>query len=561
MAVGGRTLAERGPARASIRAGRLDRWSVAAALLALVLALPVLAVIATAFGDAQGIWSHLAGTLLPRYVGNSLLLIALVGLGSLVVGTGAAWLVSACRFPGRGLLEWALVLPLAMPAYIVAFVYSDLLDYAGPVQSWLRATFGWRAKSQYWFPQVRSLGGAAVVLTLVLYPYVYLLARSAFLGRSRSAIEASRVLGRGPWPTFLRVALPMARPAIVAGLSLVAMETLADFGTVAFFAVPTFTTGIYDVWLNMYNATGAAQLATALLVFVLAALALERRSRSERGFVQTMAGRRSPAALPLGRAQAVLAVLFCALPILFGFVLPAVLLLVMAIGQGSYHGVFVVDMTRSLALAGGAAALTVGCALFLACGLRLRGGAILGGATRLAATGYAVPGSVIAVGVLLPFAWIDNTIDALARDLLGTGTGLILSGTAFAVLFAYVVRFLAVALGAVESGLARIGRHLDDAARTLGEGPGGTLMRVQLPLLKGAVTTGLILVFVDGMKELPATLLLRPFGFDTLATRVYELASDQRYEEASLPALAIVAVGILPVVILVRAMRPRPTAA
>lgn len=536
---------------------QLDLWSIAAIVLAGLLALPILAVILTAFGNSDGVWSHLAGTLLPRYVGNSLLLVGGVGLGSLVIGAGAAWLVSACRFPGRSILEWALVLPLAMPAYIVAFVYSDLMDYAGPVQSWLRATFGWTAKSQYWFPQMRSLGGAIVVLSLVLYPYVYLLARSAFLGRSRSAIEASRVLGRGPVATFLQVAFPMARPAIIAGLSLVAMETLADFGTVAFFAVPTFTTGIYDVWLNMYNAAGAAQLATVLLVFVLAVLALERRARHGRGFEQTMAGLRTPACEPLGPGAASLAILFCSLPILLGFILPAALLLVMAINQGSYHGVFLVDMTRSLALAGVAAMLAVACALFLACGMRLRRNPLLTGATRLAATGYAIPGSVIAVGVLLPFAWIDNAIDAAARDLFGVSTGLILSGTAFAVLFAYVVRFLAVALGTVESGLARISRHLDDAARTLGEGRMGTILRVQLPLLKGAIVTGVILVFVDGMKELPATLLLRPFGFDTLATRVYELAADQRYEEASLPSLAIVAVGILPVIILVRAMRPR----
>jgi iron(III) transport system permease protein len=546
------------PARPTVaRGARFDRWTITTLVLAGLLALPILAVVVTALRPSDDIWRHLVSTVLGDYVRNTLLLMLGVGIGTFVLGAGAAWLVSTFRFPGRALFEWALVLPLAVPAYIIAFVYTDLLDYAGPVQTWLRTLFGWTTKRDYWFPEIRSLGGAIVMLTLVLYPYVYLLGRAAFLRQSRSAVEASRMLGRGPTATFFTVVLPLARPALVVGVSLALMETLNDFGTVSFFAVRTFTAGIYDVWLNQYNVAGAAQLASSLLIFVLAVLGLERWSRRGQHFDQAFAGLRPMPRQRLFGWRAGAALAACALPVALGFVLPGLILLELALTWGTYRGVFVYDLARSLALAAGAGLLAVCIGLLLAYGLRLRKDPLVRVATRVASVGYAVPGSVIAVGVLLPFAWLDNTVDGLARSLLGVGTGLLLSGTAAAVVFAYLVRFNAVALGAIESGLAKVTRNMDDAARTLGQAPGGVLMRVHVPILKGSILTALILVFVDVLKELPATLLLRPFNFNTLATRVYELAADQRFEEASLPALTIVAAGILPVIVLVRAMRPR----
>ena len=459
-----------------------------------------------------------------------------------------------CRFPGRRIFEWALVLPLAMPAYVTAYVYTDLLEYAGPVQGALRATFGWQSPGDYGFPQIRSLGGAIAVMTLVLYPYVYLLARAAFLDQAAGLVEASRTLGRGPWRSFWTVSLPMARPALVIGVSLALMETLNDFGTVDFFAVPTFTAGIFDVWLNVGSASGAAQMASVLLLFVLVLVGLERTARRGRRFHDTT--RRAAAGRPYrpGPAGRAAALVLCATPVLLGFLVPGEVLLGYAIDH--YRATIEADYLRftlhSLSLSAAAAALTVAVGSWMAYGGRItRSGLLLAGA-RFACLGYAVPGAVLAIGVILPTAWLDNTVDGLMRRYVGVSTGLLLSGTVFMVVMGYAVRFMALAYGTMEAGLDRITESMEGAARTLGQTPLGAFRRVHLPLLKGSFLTAALLVFVDCMKELPMTVILRPFNFETLATFVHQYASDELLEECALGALTIVAAGILPVVLLSR---------
>jgi iron(III) transport system permease protein len=439
-----------------------------------------------------------------------------------------------------------------------------MLEYAGPVQSALRELAGWQSPRDYWFPEIRSLAGAIAGMSLVLYPYVYLLARAAFLDQSVCALEVSRTLGRGPWRSFFTVALPLARPAIVVGVALALMEVLNDFGAVQQFAVNTFTTGIYDVWLGMHNAPAAAQLACLLLGFVLVLIGLERSSRRARHYHQTTRRYRVLPGYRLTgwRAFGALAATFS--PLILGFVLPGLVLadwawLTLGIVE---HDDFLADVTNTLALAAAAALLAITVATFLAYALRLSGGRLLTGAVRLASTGYAVPGSVIAVGVLLPFAWADHGLNAVTQSLFGLTVGLVLSGTVVAVVFAYLVRFLALSFGSVEASLGRITIDMDGAARTLGHDAAQTLRRVHLPLIRGGVLTAALLVFVDVMKELPATLILRPFDFSTLATRIYEYASDERFEETGLWALAIVVAGIAPVILLsigIRRSRPGST--
>ena len=552
---GARGLARR------VQRGVLDRWSVGALVVALVVAAPVISVIALAFGPSENIWAHLAATVLPTYVRNTFWLMLGVGATSLVLGVGTAWLVTLCQFPGRRVFEWALLVPLAVPAYVIAYVYTDLLEFAGPIQSGLRAAMGWRSAGDYVFPEIRSLGGAIAMLSLVLYPYVYLLSRAAFHEQSICVIEVSRTLGRGPWRSFFTVALPLARPAIVAGLVLVLLETLNDFGTVDFFAVNTFSRGIFNVWLGMNNVSGAAQIASVLLVVVIALIALERLSRSRQRYHHTSSKVRALPRYHLRRGAAAAAFAACAAPVSLGFVVPGAVLADLAAGHyaETLEDAFVTFVSNSLALSGLAAAVAVGLSLFMAYALRIGGGPILRGAVRLASLGYAVPGAVLAVGVMVPFGWLDNTVDAWARDNLGVSTGLVLSGTMFAVLFAYVVRFLAVSFGAIEASLAKVTPHMDQAARSLGASPAATLRRVHLPLIRGSMLTAALLVFVDAMKELPMTLMLRPFGFQSLATYVYQYAGDEQIERAALAALAIVAAGILPVIALSLAIaRSRP---
>jgi iron(III) transport system permease protein len=520
--------------------------------IGLLIALPVLSVGANLFVGAAGdTWAHLAATVLPDYILNSLLLALMVGLGVAVVGVATAWLTAMTEFPGRRVFEWALLLPLALPAYVMAYVYTDLLQFVGPVQSGLREWFGWR-RGDYWFPEIRSLGGAAAMFIFVLYPYVYLITRTAFLERGSSTFEAARSLGLTPWGAFVRVSLPLARPAVAAGVALVLMETLADYGTVAYFAVPTFTTGIYRAWFSLGDRIAAAQLAGALLAFVLCLLALERISRGRARFHDT--GRRRGERRTLHGVNAWLASFACLLPLLFGFLLPGGLLFRLALAEGdSEFGMrYGVLAGNSLLVAGIAAGLAVVLAVLLAYSQRLSGAPVIRAMNRLVSLGYAVPGSVIAVGVLIPVTRLDHWLAAVWLESFGTNPGLLLTGGIAALVYAYLARFLSIALQTVESGLARVTPSMDAAAQSLGRGAGETLRRVHLPLIRGSLFTAALLVFVDVMKELPATLVMRPFNFDTLATQTFTLAADERLAEASTAALAIIAAGLLPVLLLAR---------
>ncbi len=539
---------------------RFDGWSLAALLVAALVAVPVVVVASTVFAPTGEVWRHLAATVLRDYVLNSLWLMLGVGAGTAVIGVATAWLVTMCRFPGRAVFEWALLLPLAVPAYAIAFTYGGLFEYAGPVQSGLRALFGW-GRGDYWFPEVRSLGGAIVVMTAVLYPYVYLLARAAFLEQSVCVIEISRTLGRGPWRSFLEVALPLARPAIVGGVALALMEALSDFGAVQHLAVPTFTTGIFRTWFGLGDPIAAAQLSALLMIFVLALIVAERASRGRKRFHHTSRRYRALPRMHLRGTRAAGAVLACLAPIFFGFLLPGGQLVAWTVETATsvVDADFLHLAANSVLLAASAAVLAVAVALVLAYGQRLRPGPMVSASARIASMGYAVPGAVIAVGVLLPFAWLDNQIDALMRGLFGVSTGLILSGTLVALMFGYLVRFLAVSFNTVEASLAKVTPTMDGAARTLGYGPGATLARVHVPIISGSLMTAALLVFVDVMKELPATMIMRPFNFNTLAVRAFELAADEQLAESAPAALSIVAAGIVPVVLLTLAIaRSRP---
>lgn len=539
------------------RSARADAWTVGVLAVAFVVAMPLVAVLWLAVSPQGELWQHLLTTVLWRYVGNTLALGAGVAVGTLLIGVATAWLVTMCRFPGRKLFEWALLLPLAVPAYVIAYVYTDLLEYAGPLQGALRSAFGWRTAADYWFPEIRSLGGAMVMFSLVLYPYVYLLARSAFLAQSVAVLEVSRTLGRTGWGAFRSVALPMARPALVVGLALALMETLNDFGTVEYFAVPTLTLGIFNVWLGMNSIEGAAQLASILLIFVLVLIGCERAQRSGRGFQELRERYKPLPGYQLRGLRALCASLACLAPIAFGFAAPAVVLAGYALRfyEVTLEKEVVTFAANSVLLSGSAAVAAVAIALFMAYALRLRGNRVMRGMAWVASLGYGVPGAVLAVGAVIPLSWFDNTLDAFMRSVFGISTGLLITGTALAVIAGYVVRFLALSFGTVEAGLAKVTRSMDDAARSLGHRPLAVLRRVHLPMLRGSLLTAGLLVFVDSMKELPMTLLLRPFNFETLATFVYQFASDELLEECALAALAIVVVGIGPVIVLSVAIR------
>ncbi len=547
------------PARPS-RLGRLlgenPRLAITVTALTALLATP-LAVIVLSFlqPGSSATLSSLAQTVLPEYIANSAALAIFVATGVAILGTGTAWLVTACQFPGRRVFEWLLILPLAVPAYVMAYAYTEFLSHPGAVQTLLRDVTGWGPRD-YWFPRVRSLEGAAVMFTFVLYPYVYLLARTAFLTQSVSAFEAARVLGRSPWQAFLKVALPMARPAIVIGVALALMETLADYGTVAHFGVPTFTTGIYRSWFSIGDRVAAAQLAGALLTFIFVLIWIERMQRGKARY-QT-----ARSTLPIQRFKLAgwrgwAAFAFCALPLTIGFLLPVALLIELALDGGhSLFGPRYLGFIRnSFVLAGSAALITVAIAIALPTVQRVTKAPLLSFALRFAALGYAIPGSIIAVGILVPMAGFDNALDGFMRERFGISTGLLLTGTIVGLLFAYTVRFLAVALAPIESAFERITPHMDDAARVLGARKSRVFTSIHAPLLRGGILTGALIVFVDVMKELPATLILRPFNFETLATQAFRLASDERLAEAATPSLVIVAVGLVPVYLISRQIR------
>lgn len=522
---------------------------------ALLVMLPVLAVLWLALFPTENIWPHLAATVLPVYIKSTLILMVGTGALSVGIGVGTAWLVTLCHFPGRRLFEWALLLPFAIPAYVIAYIYTDLLEYAGPVQMMLRDIFGWQSARDYWFPEIRSMGGAILMLTLVLYPYVYLLARASFLEQSMSIRDASRMLGCNPWQSFFRVSLPVARPAIAVGLSLVSMEAINDFGTVDYFAVKSMTAGIYDAWLNMGNVGAAAQIAGLTMLFVVLLITLERVARA-RSRQYTSADRyRTIERYRLSSTKAVLCTLACALPVLFGFLLPFASLADMSLAHLDQFADndFIGYATNSFTLSVSTALLALGIAIVLAYSKRLyanRRSLLV--ASRMSNLGYALPGAVLAIGVIVPLAAFDNGVDEFMRSHFDISTGLLLSGTPFALVFAYCVRFLAVSGGTVDSSLAKVTPNMDMAARSLGANSLRTLREVHLPLIRGGLLTAVLVVFVDCMKELPATLILRPFNYDTLATFVYQYASDERIEQCSPAALLIVLVGIIPVILLSR---------
>lgn len=515
--------------------------------------MPMVAVVVAALTGGFDTGLHLASTLLPRFAGNTLLLVALVALGTAVIGTVTAWLVTMTRFPGVRVLEYLLPLPLAFPAYVLAYAYTTLLSHPGPVQRSLREMTGW-GPNDYWFPDIRSLPGAALMLIFVLYPYVYLLVRALFLSQSSSAWVAARTLGLGPWGAFLRVSLPMAWPAVAGGVLLAVMETIADVGTVFHFGVQTFATGIYQAWFSMGDRAAAAQLALCLLTVALALALAERGMRGKARFHD--AGRRfervDPAELRGGKAA--LAFLACAVPVMGGFLLPVVILFEMAIGSGQdvLSPRYLRLIGNSLMLAVLAAGLTVLAAVILRFNARLAPGPMAQGAVEVARLGYAVPGGVIALGILVPVAGFDNALDAYMRATFGISTGLLLSGSLAMLLFAYYVRFAAVAMNAVDAGLSAVPPNMHLVARTLGAAPAAVIGRLLLPMTTPAVLTAALIVFVDVMKELPATLIMRPFNFDTLAVQAFRLAADERLEGAAVPSLVIVGFGLIPVLLLMR---------
>jgi iron(III) transport system permease protein len=539
------------------RRWRLDGWSIGAALIAGVVLAPMLAVVWIAFHPTENIWPHLMATVLPRYFTNTLILMVGVGAVTAAVGTGAAWLVAMYRFPGSRWLDYALLFPLAIPAYVGAYALVDFLQYAGPLQTGLRGLMGWQSARDYWFPEVRAHGPAIVVLSAALYPYVYLLARAAFREQSGCSYEVARALGAGPWGLFGRVGLPLARPAIATGVALVLMETVADYGTVTHFGVQTLTTGVFSTWLNGNNAGGAAQIAGVMLTLILLLVALERISRRNARFHRPTRSSRPVEPVALAGWRGWVATGLCLIPFVIGFVLPVAVMLDHSLDNPEVWVApgLLQAFANTLLVGGAAAVLTVGAALYLVYGLRLAGRGMARLVLPLTTLGYAAPGAVLAVGILIPLAALDNRVADAVLALTGYDPGLIMTGTAGAIILAYAVRFFGIAQGAADAAFGRISPSLPMAARSLGRTAGGALRSVYLPLMRGSVATALLVVFVDCVKELPATLLLRPFNFNTLSTRVYELASLERLGEAAPAALVVTAFGLAAVALLARAQR------
>ncbi len=520
--------------------------------------MPVAALVYLAFSGDASEWPHLIRYVIPGAVLTTFLLLAGVALVAGSMGVLSAWLVVSCEFPMRRVFSWALVLPFAVPTYLAAYAYGEFLDFTGPVQSTIRDLFGFQSGRDYWFPEVRSLPGAILVLSFVLYPYVYLTTRAVFLMQGKSAQDVARTLGAGPLAVFTRVQLPMARPALVIGVTLALMETLNDIGAVEYLGINTLTFAIYDTWLNRSNLAGAAQMACAMLFLALCAVMAERwaRRRQRFGASRTTGAVHDAAPLPLFGLRRWLAWLLCLLPILLGFGIPAFVLgryavkrLDQLLGERIYYALF-----DSLVVSSATAICTVALAFVLAYAARVSRSPLIALTGRIASFGYAIPGTVLAIGVLVPLAALDNRINVLTEGLFGVSVGLLLTGSGLAIVYACSIRFLTMAEGSVDSGFQKLSPHLDMAARTLGRNASQTFRSVLLPMMRPAVITAALLVFVDTMKELSATLLLRPFNFNTLATLVYEDASRARVEDASVAALIIVAVGIFPVILVSRSL-------
>ena len=532
-------------------------WSLGAILIGLAVVAPIVAILWMALAPSENVWPHLAATVLPRYLSNTAIMAVSVAVIAAMVGTGSAWYVAMYRFPGSRWLEWALLFPLAIPAYVGAYALVDFLEFSGPVQTGLRGFFGWDSARDYWFPEIRSRWAAVIVLAAALNPYVYLLARTAFREQSGGIYEVARALSSGPFARFWRVGLPLARPAIAAGTAIVMMETVSDFGVVEFFAVQTLTTGIFTTWLELGNAGGAAQLSLVILGLVLLLVGLEKASRSKSRFYQGARHQRPIETLRLTGWHGWVATALCVVPFAVGFVLPVgVIGWHAAVNAEGWLAPGLVEALRNTLVVGGAAAVvTVTAALFLTYGVKLTASRLPRKVTPVTTIGYAAPGAVLGVGILIPLAAADNAIADAVLGLTGWDPGLFMTGTAFAVVYAYSVRFFAIAQGAAEAAMDRVSPSLPMAARSLGRTAGGALREIYVPLIRGSVGTTLLLVFVDSVKELPATLLLRPFNYNTLSTRVYEKASLEQIGQAAPAAMLVIAVGLAAVALAARASR------
>ncbi|WP_337164192.1 iron ABC transporter permease [Vibrio fluvialis] len=530
-------------------------WKTSSVALATLLVLPILAIFFTAIGQTDDVFAHLMSTVMPTYAFNTVVLTLSVMALALLFGIPSAWLMAMCRLPGEKVLQWALVLPLAIPGYIVGYIFTGWFDYAGPIQVWLRAQTGWMA-GEYYFPDIRSLAGASIVLALVLYPYVYLMCRAAFMEQNVSLLQSARLLKCSPWESFRRISLPLVRPSIAVALSLVAMETVGDFGTVSYFAVNTLTTAVYDTWMNYSNLTAAAKISAVMLVIVLLLLSAERYSRRRQKLYQSQFNSHEDFRYILRGWKKWLALLWCWGLVCVAFIFPLLQLLSYAYTyfEQSWTAEFREYALNSLQVSLSAAVIGVAVALVVNFYSRLKSNRVSVALMRLSSMGYAVPGTVLAIGVMVPVLTLDHAVNDVAKAMQWGRPGLIFSGTMFAIIFALIVRFSAVAIGSIESSLNKISPSLDMAARTMGCQANAMLWRVHLPLVRrGALIAGL-LVFIESMKELNAALLLRPFNFETLATYVYNYASDEHLELAALPAVLLVLVGLIPLVVVNRSL-------
>ncbi|PSV43810.1 ABC transporter permease [Photobacterium indicum] len=534
-------------------------WQSSSWVLSLLLVLPILAIFYTALGDSDEVFSHLMSTVMGTYAANTVWLVLGTSVLALLLGLPSAWIMAMCRIPGEKILQWALVLPLAMPGYIVGYIYTNWFDYAGPVQIFLRDVFGWETIHDYWFPNIRSLGGACVVLALVLYPYIYLLARAAFMEQSVSLLQSARLLRCSPWQSFRRISLPLSRPSIAVALSLVAMETLGDFGTVSYFAVNTLTTAVYDTWLGYSNLNAAAKISSLMLLVIFFLISTERFSRRKQKLFQQQFEHDDDVRYTLTGAKKWCAIIWCWGLVGMAFAFPLLQLCYYAwhYFAESWTTQFLQYSLNSLSVSIIAAVVAVILALIVNFYRRLDGSKYTAVPMRLASMGYAVPGTVLAIGVIIPLTSVDHLVNDLARSYELGRPGLIFSGTMFAIIFAFVVRFAAVAIGSIESSLAKISPSLDMASKTMGYASTAMLRRVHLPLIRRGCLIAGLLVFIESMKELNAALLLRPFNFETLATYVFNFASDEQLEQAALSAILLVIVGLIPLVMINRSLEQK----
>ncbi|MBY7804343.1 iron ABC transporter permease [Vibrio fluvialis] len=530
-------------------------WKTSSVALATLLVLPILAIFFTAIGQTDDVFAHLLSTVMPTYAFNTVVLTLSVMALALLFGIPSAWLMAMCRLPGEKVLQWALVLPLAIPGYIVGYIFTGWFDYAGPIQVWLREQTGWMA-GEYYFPDIRSLAGASIVLALVLYPYVYLMCRAAFMEQNVSLLQSARLLKCSPWESFRRISLPLVRPSIAVALSLVAMETVGDFGTVSYFAVNTLTTAVYDTWMNYSNLTAAAKISAVMLVIVLLLLSAERYSRRRQKLYQSQFNSHEDFRYALRGWKKWLALLWCWGLVCMAFIFPLLQLLSYAYTyfEQSWTAEFREYALNSLQVSLSAAVIGVAVALVVNFYSRLKSNRVSVALMRLSSMGYAVPGTVLAIGVMVPVLTLDHAVNDVAKAMQWGRPGLIFSGTMFAIIFALIVRFSAVAIGSIESSLNKISPSLDMAARTMGCQANAMLWRVHLPLVRRGALIASLLVFIESMKELNAALLLRPFNFETLATYVYNYASDEHLELAALPAVLLVLVGLIPLVVVNRSL-------